>query len=474
MIETLLMIAVILYAALQIEDRLGIPSPLGLIAGSLLAHLALGGAPMITGEPERFAELVLFLLPILLISDSLELELEDLKEHGLSLFYLAVVAVALSVVAAVLIAPWLFPQLSTAAVIALFAMVLATDPVSVVSIFSKFRLPHRLKLLAEGESLFNDATALIVFVFIGLHMLEGGRLTAGYLAEVAFAVGLGSIALGVAVGLVGLALLKTTENRIAEMMVLIATGYGAFALAEHFYVILELLGAHTHLHLSGILAVITATITVNHVMTRAVQQDEARIAAEEREVAEAARRYHLSAGWLTGALARIRATVEERDRHLRTRQDVQLLALVANTVLFVAMAEIVDFGLLARYAKEILVMFAATTVIRALMMAKFAWITNRTTRMVDVNPRWWAVLTLAGVKGGLSIVMVSMIPRDFPWREMFEAVVIGVVLLSTFVYSLLLLALIARHREAFAREAEEEKSPAAEDPAATAAAPEGA
>ncbi len=462
MIEALLMIAVILYAALQLEDRLGIPSPLGLIAGSLAAHFLIGGAPVITGNPERFAELVLFLLPILLISDSLELKLEDLKRHGLSLFYLAVVAVALSVVAAVAVAPWLFPQLSTAAVIALFAMVLATDPVSVVSIFAKFRLPHRLKLLAEGESLFNDATALIVFVFIGLHMLKGGAITPGYLAEVVLAVGIGSIALGVAVGFVGLALLKTTENRIAEMMVLIATGYGAFALAEHFYVLLDLLGAHTHLHLSGILAVITATITVHHVMTEAVAEDDARIAAEEREVEEAVQRYRISAGWVRAALARIRATVEERARHLRTKQDVQLLALVANTVLFVAMAEIVDLHLLVRYAKEILVMFAATTVIRALMMAKFAWITNQTTKMVDVNPRWWAVLTLAGVKGGLSIVMVSMIPKDFPYREMFEAVVIGIVLLSTFVYSLLLLALIARHQAAFAREAEEEH---AESPA---------
>ncbi len=59
----------------------------------------------------------------------------------------------------------------------LFAMVLATDPVSVVSIFSKFDIPHNLKILAEGESLLNDATALIVFVFVGLYALGGGEIT---------------------------------------------------------------------------------------------------------------------------------------------------------------------------------------------------------------------------------------------------------------------------------------------------------
>jgi len=109
-----------------------------------------------------------------------ELKVADLKEHGLSLLYLAVVAVILSVLVALLVSSWLFAglTLSTAAVIVLFAMVLATDPVSVVSIFSKFELPHRLKILAEGESLFNDATALIVFVLVGLYALRDGNASA--------------------------------------------------------------------------------------------------------------------------------------------------------------------------------------------------------------------------------------------------------------------------------------------------------
>jgi len=69
-----------------------------------------------------------------------------------------VVAVTLSVITALLIGDSLFGQynLSFAAIILLFAMVLATDPVSVVSIFSKFELPHRLKILCEGESLFRS------------------------------------------------------------------------------------------------------------------------------------------------------------------------------------------------------------------------------------------------------------------------------------------------------------------------------
>ncbi len=233
MITTLIMVASILFLGLQLEDKFKIPSPLGLITLSFVAHYVSRQVPIMTGDADSFATLVIFLLPILLISDSLELKLRDLKAHGLSLLYLSIVAVSLSILMALGIADWLFADkaLSTAAVILLFAMVLATDPVSVVSIFSKFELPHQLKMLAEGESLFNDATALIVFVFIGLFALGGGEITVGYVAQTSIVVILGSILAGVGVGLIGLMLMKTTHNRIAEMMILILAGYIAFDIA---------------------------------------------------------------------------------------------------------------------------------------------------------------------------------------------------------------------------------------------------
>jgi CPA1 family monovalent cation:H+ antiporter len=459
MIVTLLMIAGILFLALQLEDKLGIPSPLGLIALSFLAHFGFQQVPVLTGDAEHFATLVVFLLPILLISDSLELKVADLKEHGLSLLYLAVVAVILSVLTALLVSSWLFADitLSTAAVIVLFAMVLATDPVSVVSIFSKFELPHRLKILAEGESLFNDATALIVFVFVGLYALGGGDLTAGYVAQISSEVVFGSVAVGVVVGFIGLAVMKTTENRIAEMMVLVIAGYGAFWLSEHFFVLLNILGEHSHLHLSGILSCIFATITVNHVMTRAIAEESSQIDLDEMELHREARKRDTSSGVMENVLQRVKTTIDERDRHLRTKEDVQLLALVANTILFVAMAEMIDLDLLWKFRVEILVMFLATTLIRGAMMGLFAWLTNRTDKMADVGFRWWGVLTFAGIKGGLSIVMLTMIPASFEYLEMFKAVVIGVVVLSTFTYSGMLLIIIGSNRERFLMEKSEEK-----------------
>lgn len=460
MIATLLVIAGILFLALQLEDKFKVPSPLGLIALSFLAHACFKQVPIMTGDAEHFATLVVFLLPVLLISDSLEIKLADLKRHGLSLLYLAVVAVVLSVLVALMISNWIFAEyaLSNAAIIVLFAMVLATDPVSVVSIFSKFDLPHRLKVLAEGESLLNDATALIVFVFIGLYALGGEQITVGYIATISAEVIVGSVALGIVVGLVGLYAMKSTDNRIAEMMVLISTGYGAFELAEHFYFVLALLGIHTHFHLSGILAVIFATITVHHVMTRDNAEVNQQFNHEEAELQLEAQKHTISPSIIGKLFARIRATVEERDRHLRTKEDIQLLAMVANTILFVAMAEMIDMHLLWKYKAEILAMFLATTLIRALMMWLFAWISNSTEKMQSINLRWWGVLTFAGIKGGLSIVMISMIPASFAHLEMFKAVVIGVIMLSTFIYSGVLLLIIGKNKDSFLLEKKEEHS----------------
>lgn len=460
MIATLLMIACILFLALQLEEKFGIPSPLGLIALSFVAHYGFQQVPVLTSDTQHFAALVIFLLPILLISDSMELKVADLKEHGLSLLYLAGVSVVLSVAMALSISGWLFAdyQLSNAAVIVLFAMVLATDPVSVVSIFSKFELPHRLKVLAEGESLLNDATALIVFVFVGLFALGGGEITVPYVLEISGEIIFGSLAVGMVVGFIGLVVMKSTTHRTAEMMVLIITGYGAFELAEHFYKLLNLLGAHSHLHLSGILACIFATITVNHVMTRSIAEEDEQIERDENALQREAQNRNTPSGLIENMLHRIKATVEERDRHLRTKEDVQLLAMVANTILFIAMAEMIDIGLLWKYKVEILAMFLATTVIRAVMMGLFAWIAAKSDKMVDINFRWCGVLTFAGIKGGLSIVMITMIPASFEYLEMFKAVVIGVIMLSTFIYSGVLILIICRNKYQFRLEKEAESA----------------
>jgi CPA1 family monovalent cation:H+ antiporter len=113
------------------------------------------------------------------------------------------------------------------------------------------------------------------------------------------------------------------------------------------------------------------------------------------------------------------------------------------------MASIVDIDLLLKYKTEILWMFLVTTVIRLLMMAKFAFISNKFQHMTNVGLRWWSVLLFSGIKGGLSIVMLQMLPSNIPNREMFDAIVVGIILLSTIIYALSLVFVITFNKKIF-------------------------
>ena len=82
----------------------------------------------------------------------------------------------------------------------------------------------------------------------------------------------------------------------------------------------------------------------------------------------------------------------------------------------------------------------------------FAAIAGCTEKRVNISLRWWNVLTFAGIKGSLSIVMLTMIPASFLHLKMFKAVVIGVIMLSTFLYSGALLAIIGSNHRKFLAE----------------------
>jgi len=76
--------------------------------------------------------------------------------------------------------------------------------------------------------------------------------------------------------------------------------------------------------------------------------------------------------------------------------------------------------------------------------------------MTNIGFRWWSVLLFAGIKGGLSIVMLQMLPKGFEHKEMFDAIVIGVILVSTFVYALVLVGIIMLNKKAFDKEVDAE------------------
>ncbi|MCH9740959.1 MAG: cation:proton antiporter [Epsilonproteobacteria bacterium] len=442
MILTLLVLLTILFISIEVQKHFKLPSPITLIGLSYAFYYIFPN--MVLFSEATFAELVLFLIPILIASDALQLKLDDLKKNALSLLYLAVLSVAISIAFGIFTANTFFAEyaLSTGAIIALFAMVLATDPVSVVSVFSSFKVPHKLKILAEGESLFNDATALIIFVFIAIPMINGAEIGPVDIAVVSLKVIFFSVLIGLVVGYIGVLLMKLTQDPMSELVLILLTAYGAFEVAEMF-------------HLAGLLAVIVGIITLNTITEKSFDTVSDRVKKARRIVNQTNRSKKIfSTGFMSGITRKLSSDVSHIERHKQNLNYVAVLALLANTFLFMSMASIVNLELLLKYKTEILLMFMITTLIRAFMMGTFGIVSNMTRKMTDIGVRWWSVLLFAGIKGGLSIVMLQMLPAGFEHQEMFNAIVIGVILLSTVVYALVLVGIILLNKKTFDREVE--------------------
>ncbi len=116
------------------------------------------GTPTVTLDPEL--ALALFVAPVLLDA-AFDASPRDLRAHWRSVASLAVGSVVLTVAAVALSARWLVPDIPWAAAIALGAIVAPPDAAAATAVLKQLRPPHRLLVILEGESLFNDASALL-------------------------------------------------------------------------------------------------------------------------------------------------------------------------------------------------------------------------------------------------------------------------------------------------------------------------
>lgn len=397
-----------------LADKLKIPSVFLLLIGSYLTYHYIPMAVPIDLK-DSFDTIIIFCIPLIFMGDALHLHFSDIKKYGWEIFYLAVVSVSLSIAvgASFYYFDNIFPGLSLGAYVALFAINMATDAVSVQSILSRFEgISHQIKVLIEGESLGNDATAVIAFFFIGLPWMMSGNIDAGHAAFDALRVFAVSMGMGIAIGFAFYMMMKLLQDKRGEFFAFVIEAYLAYVLAEE-------------MHVSGILALITAIIA-----TKAwVDMD---IAAESETAVMAESKSFLRLLRFEDILA----TTTERLEYIY--EMAREFGYIAAVMIFFVLAEMVDFEKMWHYRHEILIMFAATTLIRALSMAKFAFFGTRFNLIKPVGFEGWFILTFSGMKGALSIILVHMIPASFEHKELFESVTIGVVVLSIFVYGTVL------------------------------------
>ena len=126
------------------------------------------------------------------------------------------------------------------------AVVSATDPVAVVALLKELGASKKLGTLIEGESLLNDGTAIVAFVVLIGAVTGASVFTVGSAISGFFVIGLGGAALGIVVGLVGVAWVKRVFNDpLVETSVMLMTAYLVFYACEHFFAISGVLGLVT-------------------------------------------------------------------------------------------------------------------------------------------------------------------------------------------------------------------------------------
>lgn len=397
MLEILSIILTLILISKFIEDRTKIPFVLIVIILSYIANQFFE----LTILRDNFQEIMYLMLPIILIPDVLGLSRSELKENISSILFLAIFAVLISITLAVGFTYFInnIYDLSLFHLLILFTPLMATDVVSVGAIFSKFNLPSKLKLYAEGESLFNDITAMVIFFFIAIPFLNGEDLTLSSLFEITFKTVFLSMIIGLVLGLLGYYSFKHSRENFEEFISVYLMASLAFLFAEE-------------LKLSGILAVVIAVMFFKYLFDKEGHYKKRNYAAILM---------HLNSNEGRSLLS-LRAYKKES----------RYLGLFANAVIFISIANVINLDLLWKYKNEIFYVFILTTIIRYIVLYAF-------TKYKKHPIRWTNILTLAGMKGGLALIMIVSLHDDFIYKEMFLAITLGVVVLSIFVYTTILM-----------------------------------
>jgi CPA1 family monovalent cation:H+ antiporter len=219
--------------------RLHIAYPILFVIGGLLLAL-IPGVPRVTLNPEL---VFLFFLPPLLFPAALFTPWRDFRENLRPISLLAVGLVLITATAIAFLAHY-FMNLPLAAGFVLGAIVSPPDAIAATAIADRLRVPRRIVTVLEGESLVNDATALVAYRFAIMAVVTG-TFSLGDASLKFFVVCLGGIALGLAVGWLAAWFHKHVEDAPIEITVSLLTPFAAYLPAER-------------LGLSGVLAVVTA------------------------------------------------------------------------------------------------------------------------------------------------------------------------------------------------------------------------
>jgi Na+:H+ antiporter len=360
-----------------IAARLRIPYTVALVLGGLALgstsiHLPIVET-LISNRPDWLTPdvtLVVF-LPPLLFEGSLKIQLRHLRDNASPILLLATLGVLVATLVTGFAAHWVL-GLPVLVALVFGAITAATDPISVLSIFKEMAVPRRLSTIVEGESLFNDGTAAVLYGILAAGVASG---TLGVWTGVQnfFVEVLGGIALGGGLGFLFSKLTQRIDDPQIEITLTTVLAYSSYLAAQS-------------LHVSGVIAVVAAGVTLGNVGTKIGMSPRTRIA--------------LWSFW-------------------------EYFSFVVNSLVFLLIGLQVRAGTLLHAWRPILLAFSM--VILGRMLSVYGLVSMGNIFSFKIPLRWQHVLVAGGIRGALSLALALSLATDFPYRGEILTMTFGVV-----------------------------------------------
>lgn len=365
-LEGLMLILAVGSAVAMAAKRVGVAYNVTLVLVGLALVLlqVLPAAPL---DPEL---MMMGVLPVLVFEGALFANLDHLREVSRPVLALAIPGVALSLIGTALVVTWVL-DLPFSIALLLGAILAITDTVSVLLAFRAVRVPQRLAATMEGESLFNDGTALVLVATTAAMAI--GAHTELLQAVKALAVAIvGGALFGAIFAAIGSAVLRATPDHLTAVLVSIVVVFGASLVSEH-------------LQASPVIAVVVVGLVLGSTARRSLPSS--RVLA-------------LLGFWET-------------------------IGFALNVLVFLLVGMQIDTSALLAEAPAIGLAVCAMHLGRA--FAVYGSFAGLALLARERMPRAWQhVMVLGNIKGALSMAAVLALPAGVPYRARLIAIVFGV------------------------------------------------